>query len=128
VYARAVFWEEREGERTLSVGQFDAGTVRALVGALDGEWRSLVIIEGPGAQLAIGGSAATGLVVSLTVGDDDHRLLVGHGARQGEQVVVAGGQPGRYPCRCIIGADEAVAVAAGFAESGVLPGDGRWER
>jgi hypothetical protein len=120
VFADQLVWDDAtEGEMEESLS--DTMPIRDRILALDGDARTLVILYGKDAHLAVGGDCATGLVVYATFDNQVfHQLSTGEEDGEQEVTVVAGGQPGQYPARHVVQVDDAVAAAQAFAADGRL--------
>lgn len=96
---------------------------------LDGSGRTIVMLEGEGGYLAVGGSAADGLVVYADLGDGDFWSARSPGTDSTETVVVvAGGQPGDYEARLVTTPEVAMTAATTFLASGTLSDAIGWEK
>jgi len=99
----------------------DQAQLRDRIGSLDGDTRTLVTVYGEDAHLAVGGDSSTGLVVYATFDNEVfHQLVTGTGGGDREVMVVAGGQPGRYPAKSVVPLRDAVTAAGTFADDGRL--------
>ncbi|SDU69507.1 Imm1 family immunity protein [Jiangella alkaliphila] len=96
----------------------DVGEVRRRLTALDGEHRTIVTIAADGeAHLGCGGDNRLGLVLYVTADNQVFHTLINETAASGadDVVMVAGGQPGRYPARQVVPLEVAVAAAEYYA-------------
>jgi immunity protein Imm1 of predicted polymorphic toxin system len=122
-------WVERNDVGSTVAGDhLSVYAVNEAVRRLEGAERTLVTLQGPGtSHLAVGGSAATGMVVYATFDNDTFYQLTNPEAREDEIVeVVAGGQTGDYPARMVVGLSVALQAAEEFAEGGVLSSQLAW--
>jgi hypothetical protein len=122
-------WVERNDVGSTVAGDhLSVYAVKEAVRRLEGAERTLVTLQGPGtSHLAVGGSAATGMVVYATFDNDTFYQLTNPEAREDEIVeVVAGGQTGDYPARMVVGLSVAFQAAEEFAEGGVLSSQLAW--
>ena len=96
---------------------------------LDGKYRTLLMIYGPGdAHLAVGGDATTGVVVYATFDNLVFYQLVAPSDSSTDSVeLVAGGQPGMYARRYVVPIEAAAGAAEAFALRGELTADWDWE-
>ena len=109
-------WSDGSDERTN-----DAPTtaeVESRIKALDGIDHSLVTVYRDGAHLAVGGSAAHGLVVYCTADNEEFWHLVSDRDPDTSVEVVAGGQPGSYPASRVASLRDALVAAREFLASG----------
>ncbi len=121
-----VVWDDGLAERELASPE--ALDIIELVDALDGREHTLVTVYRGNAHVAVGGSAASGLVVYVTFDGTTFHQLVSSGARSDDQVTVAaGGQPGDYPRRFVVDAPAAKAALRAFFERFVLDPGQDWE-
>jgi Immunity protein Imm1 len=103
--------------------------VAQLARSLDGDLHTLVTLSpGGDAHMAIGGDAASGLVVYVTADNRSfHNLRTGHPSRSSPITVVAGGQPGDYDAHHVVSLEEALAAATQYAETGQLDDGLNWD-
>ncbi|NHC15234.1 Imm1 family immunity protein [Motilibacter deserti] len=107
---------------------WDEGTVRQLVEALDGIDTTAVVFAGPDeAHLAVGGSAYAGLVVYVSYAGGEAYSLADPAAPEGTATVVTAGTPGDYELRYVVGPDAAVQAAWRFVRHGDLDDALEWE-
>ncbi|GAA4330517.1 Imm1 family immunity protein [Klenkia terrae] len=100
----------------------------AAIERLDGARWSLVTVHRADGDLVVGGSAARGLIVYADLGPGRCWTALGTDrAGEDEVELVAGGQPGNYPSRVVLGLDAAVAAAAAFLTTGSLAPEIGWE-
>jgi hypothetical protein len=117
-------WSDGYEERTT-----DAPTtaeVESRIKALDGIDHSLVTVYRDGAHLAVGGSAAHGLVVYCTDDNEEFWQLVSGGDPDTSVQVVAGGQSGSYPASHVASLGDALVAATEFLASGGRASQLRW--
>jgi len=106
------------GKEILSPGP---ETIEAAIRALDGERRTLVVLQGPGnCHLAVGGGEGGEFIVYST-NDNESYLLAINPAMPDKSATIslrAGGQEGDFPVRQVIGLAESLAAAKTFAATG----------
>jgi Immunity protein Imm1 len=106
---------------------WDDATLTALVEQLDGVERTALVLEGPhDTHLAVGGSAAAGVVVYVSYDGETVALAAGSD-EPGCRTVVAGGTVVDYPLRYVVDVPVAVQAAWHFARTGKLDPDLRWD-
>ncbi|RZS91789.1 immunity protein Imm1 of predicted polymorphic toxin system [Motilibacter rhizosphaerae] len=106
---------------------WDEATVRQLVDELDGVERTTLVLTGPDdAHLAVGGSAAAGLVVYVDYDGDVFVLAAGPDSDELLPLVVGEGQVQEYPLRYVVAPDVAVRAAWHFALTGDLDDAVEW--
>ena len=112
-------------------GRSSAPTMTDVTGAierLDGARWTLVTLHRADGDLVVGGSAARGLVVYADLGPGRYWTALGTDrAGEDEAEVVAGGQPGGYPGRVVLGLDTALIAATAFLTTGTLTSEVDWE-
>ncbi|MDR1186169.1 MAG: hypothetical protein LBK95_01725 [Bifidobacteriaceae bacterium] len=118
-------WDEGAVQRKLC--QPSPEEIKALVVALDGTDRSLVMVFRDGAHMAVGGSAVTGLVLYATFDNRTFWQLVGDSNHGGVVGVMAGGQLGEYRARYLVDVVKALAAVTRFTHDGALAPDMVWE-
>jgi hypothetical protein len=101
--------------------------IDARVSELDGAIRTLVTIYRGESDLAVGGSAATGLVVYRTHDGSQFSQLLGDNDSEEPVRVVAGGQEGIYPARHVVARKAALVAAQEFCDSDTDAPNLRWE-
>lgn len=99
-----------------------------LLAQLDGESQTLVTVLSGDAHAACGGDARSGVVMYATLdGERFYQLINASSADDGDLCVVAGGQAGTYPARCVVSVDDAMSALLWFAERGELLPGASWE-
>lgn len=94
---------------------------------LDGNSRTLVMVQRGTGHAAVGGGCDSGLVAYVTFdGETFHQLL---GVGDGDAVVVvAGGQAAPFPRAQVVDVGTALAALRTFVETGALNEELQWER
>lgn len=119
-------WDDGLAQRELETD--DLSKVLRQVDELDGHERTLVTVYRGDAHAAVGGSAATGLVLYVTMdGTTFHQLRSDQPASHDEVTVMAGGQAGGYARRLVVDAAAAKAALSPFIEQGKLDTSQSWE-
>ncbi|MEV8373386.1 Imm1 family immunity protein [Kribbella sp. NPDC056861] len=116
-------------------GSDDAGEINAptwaevdeRLRALNGYDRTILTLTRGDAHLAVGGDAASGLVLYVDLGGEDFRNLIGPRTDKCLVEIVAGGQPGNYQSRQVVSVEQALAAARVFWEAGKLDPAQTWE-
>lgn len=100
-----------------------------LLAQLDGESQTLVTVLSGDGHAACGGDARSGVVMYATLDGERFYQLIGgaSSADDGDLWVVAGGQAGTYPARCVVSVDDAMSALLWFAERGELLPGASWE-
>lgn len=111
-------WDDGYDEREITAPTRQDVETRAT--ALDGHHRTLVTLTRDDTHLAIGGSAASGLVVYCTYENDTIWQLISDGNPSESVTVTAGGQAGAYPKNYVVNLEAAMAAGVGFLEQGTL--------
>ena len=111
MFADLLVWDDvNQGE--VEEELVDVAQVQTRIAALDGRSRTLVTAFGGDAHLAVGGDAASGLVVYATFDNEVfHQIAISRDGDDREIVVVAGGQPGRYAAKNVVSLDVALLAA-----------------
>lgn len=120
-----IAWGERDDQLEQEAPTW--ADIRAKIAELDGTDRTLVTIYRGDSHLAVGGSAASGLVVYCTHDNEVFWQLLAENDLDTPVDVVAGGQVGTYPLRNIVGLNDALIAAKEFSEHGRITPVLRWE-
>jgi hypothetical protein len=118
-------WDAYGAEHEADLQEVD---LVSLLTQLDGNARTLVTVLSGEGHAACGGDARTGVVMYVTFdGDRFHQLISGSADDDSDRWVVAGGQAGTYPARCVVSVDAASAALSWYADRDELLPTARWE-
>ena len=118
-------WDEGYTEHKVAVPTL--AEVEARIAGLNGRDRTLVTVYCGDAHIAVGGSAASGLVVYCTDDNESFWQLISDGDAAEGVTVVAGGQSACYPANQVTMLDDAKTAAREFLQSGGRADSLRWE-
>jgi len=130
VFATALYADDWKGASDEGNENFhpDEGLIKAALERLDGRRRTLVMLRNDGdAHLAVGGGEGGKYVVYGTFDNLLFQVLVRNVDSDLTVTVNAGGQAGEYPERWVVGIDDAMQAAIGFALNGILDPSLIWE-
>jgi hypothetical protein len=106
----------------------DEGVIKTALESLDGKRRTLVMLrKDDDANLVVSGGESGKYVVYGTFDNQSFQILARNVDSDLIVAVNAGGQVGEYPERWVVGIDDAIQAALGFALSGVLDPSLMWE-